>query len=263
MAFICSNCNKLLNKVVSYRREYYVCKFCGHIIENSAIYSSLDKNLVKLLSYENNIESDKTSYEESPIKWFLDSTINHLKNYESLEFSVVEDFIDVVLGSNNVFIEGFGRSGLVGRGFIMKLTKLGLKSFAYCEISSPPIKRDDCLIALSGSGKTKKILESVKEAKKRGCKTLSLTNNANSPLAKLSDIILIIDGEEPFITAELEERLITGEYIKIAPMGTLFELTSMIILDGLIGELALRLNKNEHEKDEEFNYNDFGKVCQL
>ncbi|MDR1818676.1 MAG: SIS domain-containing protein [Methanobrevibacter sp.] len=153
-----------------------------------------------------------------------------------------------------MFIYGVGRSGLVGKGFIEKLVNLNLKSFFYGDIQSPTIKCSDCLIALSGSGETRSVLESVESAKEKGCKILSLTNDLNSSLAKLSDVIWLIDGEEPKSDIEFEERLITGEYIKLAPLGTLFELTSMFILDSLIGELILVLGETEDEiKKRRFN----------
>jgi len=41
-------------------------------------------------------------------------------------------------------------------------------------------------------------------------------------------------------------RQIEGQSVTLAPMGTLFEDTSMIFFDGLIAELMLRLDRSEH-----------------
>ncbi|MDR3291538.1 MAG: SIS domain-containing protein [Methanobrevibacter sp.] len=249
MVLICSDCNNVLQEKKLHSGKYYKCENCGVIIEEKAIFAALDENIIKLLPDNHNMKLDEKQ-ECTFVNLFLDIIIEHIENHEkSLDFKVVEDFIDLVLESDSIFIFGVGRSGFVGENFIIKLVSLGLKSFFYGENTSPYIKKDDCLIALSGSGETKAVLENVKHAKEKGCKIISLTLNHDSSLAKLSDTVWIIDGggKEYVHDLEYDERLITGEYIKLTPMGTLFELTSMVMLNGFIGELILRLDKTVSE----------------
>ncbi|GAA5818754.1 MAG: 6-phospho-3-hexuloisomerase [Methanobrevibacter sp. CfCl-M3] len=250
MNFICSFCTGILIESKRHDEIYYKCNSCGSIVKKDAILAFLDQKIINIFLDNSNVELSDFGSDYSYINLFFESIIKHIENYETkLNFHIVGEFIETILASDNIFIYGVGRSGLVGKGFIEKLVNLNLKSFFYGDIQSPTIKHDDCLIALSGSGETKSVIESVESAKEKGCKILSLTNNLNSSLAKLSDVIWFIDGEEPKSDSdiEFEERLITGEYIKLAPLGTLFELTSMFILDSFIGELILVLGKTEDE----------------
>lgn len=245
MTFICLKCGKPLTKETLHGLERYKCKYCSLSIRQESIFSAIDKESITLLAHAQDRLNKLHGYNYSYINLFLEHVNEHVENYEkSLDFDVIGDFIEVILESNNIFVTGIGRSKLVGRGFIMKLVSLGLKSFFHNEPTSPYIEKDDCLIAISGSGETKAVLNDVKTAKEKGSKILSLTNNHDSSLGKLSDFVWIIDGKEPVNEFELEERLITGDYIKITPMGTLFELTSMIMLESFIEELNLRLTNN-------------------
>ncbi|MDR3223695.1 MAG: SIS domain-containing protein [Methanobrevibacter sp.] len=249
MIFICSDCKHVLQEKKLHNGVYYKCESCGLTIEKSAIFTALDENIVSLLPYNQNMELDGKQ-EYTFINLFMDHIIEHIENYKkSIDLNVVEDLIDIILESDRIFIFGVGRSGFVGKNFIIKLVELDLESFFYGENTSPPIKKNDCLIALSGSGETKAVIESAKNAKEKGCKIISLTSNPNSSLAKLSDTVWIIGGDEKEHDDALEydERLITGEYIKLTTMGTLFELTASLMLNSFTGELILKLNRSVGE----------------
>lgn len=51
-----------------------------------------------------------------------------------------------------------------------------------------------------------------------------------------------IDSEKNYIT-----RQINGKHQSLSPMGTLFEVTSLIFLDGLIAQLMVEMGKTEED----------------
>ena len=43
------------------------------------------------------------------------------------------------------------------------------------------------------------------------------------------------------------ERQLRGDYVSLAPLGTIFETTSLIVLDGIIAELIVRRGTTDAE----------------
>ncbi len=97
--------------------------------------------------------------------------------------------------SGRVAVSGVGKSGIIGRKISATLSSLGTPSFFLHPVEAlhgdlGTLTRDDLLLAISYSGNTLEICELVEIVKKRGLKIISLTGNKNSPLAKLSDVVL-------------------------------------------------------------------------
>jgi 6-phospho-3-hexuloisomerase len=125
---------------------------------------------------------------------------------------------------------GAGRSGFVAKSFAMRLMHLGYSVYVVGETVTPKIKKQDLLIAISGSGETTSVLNIAMKAKSIvGSKIAVLTSNKNSSLAKLSDVVVLLKGK---VKTEKDDKI-----ARLAPLGTMFELTSMIFLDALVAEL--------------------------
>ena len=160
----------------------------------------------------------------------------------------IEKFISRILTAKTIFIHGAGRSGLVGRAFAMRLMHLGFRVHVVGEITTPPIHKGDLYIAVSGSGKTSVILAVAKTVRTKGAKIAVITSHPDSSLGSLADLNIIIKGRE--LTkgkSDYLSRQITGIHEPLTPLGTLFELTSMVFLDSIIEELMIRKNKSESE----------------
>mgnify|MGYP000878507642 FL=1 len=176
-----------------------------------------------------------------------------LKNIESAEEYLTEDsinqFIEILTTSKNIFVTGAGRSGLAGKAFAMRLMHLGLSAYVVGETISPAIYEDDCILAISGSGETNTIVNAVQISKNRGSKVLALTSYPNSSLGKLADSILYVRGRTK---AEVDDqdylkRQFDGNYTSLTPLGTAFEITSLVFLDGLVCELMQVMGKTESD----------------
>jgi len=58
------------------------------------------------------------------------------------------------------------------------------------DVREAGVTSGDVLIGITASGRTPYTLGGVKEARRLGCKTIALTNNPNSPLAQLVDVVI-------------------------------------------------------------------------
>ena len=153
-----------------------------------------------------------------------------------------------VEGDKKVLIIGAGRSGLVGRAFAMRLMHLGFQAYVLGDTIVPRIGKGDIVLAISGSGRTRLVVTAAEAAKAVGAMVIAITSFPESPLSKLADHVVEIPGRTK-VAAEEDyfARQILGIHEPLAPLGTLFEDTVMVFLDGLIVELMKRLNIAEEQ----------------
>ena len=137
---------------------------------------------------------------------------------------------------NRIFVYGAGRSGLVAKAFAIRLVHLGFQTFVIGETISAPVTKGDLVIIVSGSGETIPAVMTAEIAHKIGAKVVSITGKKRSEIAKYADVTLFISS-----SCDEEERK------KYAPLGTLFEASVWVLLDGLIADLMD--SKNETEED--------------
>ncbi len=161
---------------------------------------------------------------------------------------MVEELVDAYKRGARVLVMGAGRSGLVGRSFAMRLLHLGFQVYVLGETIVPRIRENDLVIAISGSGRTRLIVTAAEAAKVVGARVIAVTTYPNSPLGKLADIIVRVPGRTKIAKEEdYFARQILGLHEPLAPLGTLFEDTTMIFLDGIVVELMKKLGKTEED----------------
>ena len=119
----------------------------------------------------------------------------------------------------------------------------------YLKEGSPAINAGDCILAISGSGETNTIVTAAKISKKRGAKVLALTSYPESSLGQLADGIIHVKGRTKVEVDDENylKRQIKGNYTSLTPLGTAFELTSLVFLDGLVSELMEAMGKTEED----------------
>ncbi|AXV39989.1 MAG: 6-phospho-3-hexuloisomerase [Methanobacterium sp. BAmetb5] len=173
---------------------------------------------------------------------------NVLSVSEELDPKNIEDMTGLLQTSKNVFVMGLGRSGLVARAFAMRLMHLGISVYVVGETTTPALSSKDCLLAISGSGETFSIISAANIAHKRGTKIIAVTSYVDSTLGEMADLVVHIkgrtkiDSEKNYIT-----RQMNGKHQSLSPMGTLFEVTSLIFLDSLIAQLMLEMEITEED----------------
>jgi DNA-binding MurR/RpiR family transcriptional regulator len=108
----------------------------------------------------------------------------------------LERLAGLILNAKKIDIYGIYRSAIVASDLNMELLELGIVSSVVsdvltCALSASLLREGDLVIAISSSGKTRDIIDAVKIAKEKGAKVAVITAYKNSPLARISDVLLI------------------------------------------------------------------------
>ena len=184
------------------------------------------------------------------MKTSIKAILDNIKSAEEyLDEKAIDEFEDIIIGSKNIFVTGAGRSGLAAKAFAMRLMHLGLSAYVVGETISPAIYADDCIIAISGSGETNTIVSAAKIAKNRGSKVLALTSYPESTLGQLADAYILVKGrtKKEVDDENYMKRQIHGNYTSLTPLGTAFELTTLVFLDAIVSELMEKMEQTESD----------------
>ncbi len=167
---------------------------------------------------------------------------------EELNEREVNELVKTILNSDRVFVAGAGRSGLIAKAFAMRLMHLNFKVHVIGETITPRLREGDLFLGVSGSGETTRVVSAARAATEIGAKLVVITSYPDSTLGELSEFVVEIPGRVE--TAEKKSytgRQITGEYESLTPLGTLFEVTALTFLDGVIASLMKELGKEEED----------------
>ena len=149
------------------------------------------------------------------------------------DLSTAKALLTLVDAAGRTFIGGAGRSLLVSRFFAMRLVHAGYSVSMIGEVVTPAIKAGDLLILVSGSGGTETLLQFVKKAKSVGAKLVVISMKKSSPMADAADLTIQIGHDDSFpLTTEM-------------PMGSQFELSTLVFLEGAIADLIKAKNLTE------------------
>lgn len=163
---------------------------------------------------------------------YIQKKIKEILNKVSQED--IEKVEKLFFKTNRIFVYGAGRSGLVAKAFAIRLIHLGFQAFVIGETITAPVKKGDLVLIISGSGETIPAIMTAEIAHKIGAHVVSITGKKDSKIAKFANITL-------FIASSCNEK----ERKKYAPLGTLFEASVWILLDGFVAELLHSKNETE------------------
>lgn len=166
---------------------------------------------------------------------------------EEIDENTVEEVIYEILKANKIFIVGAGRSGLVGKAFAMRLMQIGLRVYVVGETITPSMEEGDLLIAISNSGETRSVCLASQIAMTIKGNIVGITSNKNSRLAKKATKSIIIDTKHRTDPKRFVQKGFHNEVPSFAPLGTLFEVSTFLFFEGLIGSLMERMNRKEED----------------
>lgn len=158
---------------------------------------------------------------------YVKAILNELSEHSpAIQDEQAERLVSSILTARKVFVAGAGRSGLMGKSLAMRLTHIGVKAYVIGETNTPSFTEEDLLIVGSGSGRTETLLVLAKKAKAIGGKVAAFTLSDESPLADLSDEVILLSG------APKDQQ--EGSHRTIQPMGSLFEQSLLLTYDAVI-----------------------------
>ncbi|MBA3046592.1 MAG: SIS domain-containing protein [Candidatus Thermoplasmatota archaeon] len=144
-----------------------------------------------------------------------------------------EFLIDNILKAQKVFIYGVGRSGTMCKAFAIRMVQMGLKVFFIGETITPIVEKDDLVIIVSNTGETMSAIQTANIVRRLGASVIAITAENQSKLAHAASSVIHL---------KVEKNSLDSEY---SPLGTIFEITALVFLDGIVSELMKRLGQTE------------------
>ena len=126
----------------------------------------------------------------------LDMEADAIKSLSQTLGEAFCDAIDMMLQTKGrIIVTGMGKSGHIGKKIAATLASVGTPAFFVhpAEASHGDLgmlTTEDTILALSNSGESKELADIIAFAHRFGIKMICMVGNANSTLAKASDIIL-------------------------------------------------------------------------
>ncbi len=145
----------------------------------------------------------------------------------------IEDAVSILTSAKKLFVYGVGRSGLAARAFAMRMVQLGIDCYFIGETITPVVGDGDAVLIVSNTGSTMSAIQVANIARRVGAKVISVTGHRTSKLAHASNVVLLIQSNGDVSQARL------------APLGTLFEAATVLLLDGVVAQVMERLGQTE------------------
>ena len=138
-------------------------------------------------------DADKGKYSHYTLKEIHEQRYTIVKSMQQ-DKKNLEKFCDILTGGKNIYITGSGtsyHSALLAKQIFSK-SKIHVETIMSSEFqySSDMLDENSVLLAISQSGETADVIQSVKSAKTMGAKVISIVNIPTSSLARLSDSYL-------------------------------------------------------------------------
>lgn len=143
------------------------------------------------------------------------------------------EFVEAIIGARKVFIYGVGRSGLIAKAFAIRLVQMGLEVYFVGETVTPIVEEGHLVVIVSHTGETMSAIQTANIVRRVGARVITITANAHSKLASASNVVVLIHPPKD------EDRR------RLAPLGTLFEVATLIYLDGIVAQLMEKLGQGE------------------
>lgn len=112
-----------------------------------------------------------------------------------LDPEAFERAADLIFAARQRDLYGIGGSAQIARDVAHKFLRIGVRTSVFDDahmmlMSAALLTEGDVAIAFSHSGQTTAVLEPLELARKRGARTIALTNYATSPIAEVADVVL-------------------------------------------------------------------------
>lgn len=177
----------------------------------------------------------KMYLEESSRRELTDNTsmiIDFLKKSQAADYNYkLNRVCEEINNVENIIFVGIGFSGILSKYAARYFSAIGKRSIYIDDPFYPlPLDTSDdyVCIAVSISGETSEVIDNINKLKQKGSKIISITNNENSTLAKISDLN---------ISYYVQQEKIGG-----------FDITTQIPVLYIIEALGRRLYKNYNKQ---------------
>lgn len=186
-------------------------------------FSSLKLKLAGELAEHNEkepfaiIDSDLKIKTAMEIK--IKETVEAFKNTLQInDEDSLQEAVSRLLDAKKIEVCGMYYSGLTSRNLCQELITLGRPAthssdMLMTAVSASMLTKNDLLVAISSSGKTKEIIDTATLAQKNDVPILAITSNRFSPLAKIADCVLLTASSGMSVSDRLDETFMSQKLI--------------------------------------------------
>ncbi|MHC4778310.1 MAG: 6-phospho-3-hexuloisomerase [Planctomycetota bacterium] len=139
-------------------------------------------------------------------------------------------FIDLIRSAKKIFVVGRGRTGYIVGTFAMRLMHLGFDVHVVGDCTTPRITEQDLLVACSGSGRVRMVIQMAQIARRAKARIAFITYNSSAPTPDNGDLTVLMP-------AKVDRDHFAKEGAVLHPLGTLFEQSLMLYMDLVINRL--------------------------
>ncbi|MFW9823052.1 MAG: SIS domain-containing protein [Candidatus Thorarchaeota archaeon] len=185
-------------------------------------------------------ENFRDRFQKTMIEIANQVEINSILSQNDNIINIFNAILEIYKRNRIVFIYGAGRSGFVGRCFAQRLMHLGIRSCFISDAITYQYTNEDLLILISGSGETTSTVAMEKKARKIGGKITLFGSNPKSTIGEIADHVIEIQGKSKDMATSQES---------LAPYTSLFDISTLAVLDSLGGLLMNKLDVTEVDID--------------
>lgn len=156
-----------------------------------------------------------------------------------VDYNQIKKTVDYIHKNRRIFVSGEGRSGLMAKGFAMRLMHLGYTVYVIGETITPALNSEDVLIVVSGSGESSSVVADASKATSKGCSVVAVTSKADSSIASCSHHVLLVPG-----TVKADEG---KERSSIQLLSSLFDQSLHIVFDAVCYLVSVRDNVSNED----------------
>ncbi len=201
-------------------------------------FSALKLKVASCLSEYRPADSEQSGESiRSVMERKLETTLAAFRNTLELnDEATLKEAAGRIMKAKKIEIYGVYHSGIVARDFCFQLIRLGipatyLSDTLMCAASASMLDREGLVIAISGSGLTKELIEVAEITKTNGAQLIAVTTNRFSPLAKMADTTLLSAHSGATVDERWEES----------------RMTQLLLLDTLCSYIGDRVETGDRE----------------
>lgn len=203
MAELSRECNVSQGSINNFSKKFSCGGFAALKLEIAAGLSAHNEKIFTAIDKKQGIKDAMELKIEENISAFK----NTLQINDEVQFKAAADKI---MNAEKIEIYGVFHSGIAARDFCYQLLQLGIPASYISDtligfVAAETLTPRGLLIAVSSTGRTKEIVEAAQIARKNNVPIISITSNKYSPLAKLSDAVLITAGSNTTISDRQNE----------------------------------------------------------
>ena len=151
--------------------------------------------------------------------------------FDKVPADAVAQLAREIAGTNRILVYGAGRTGLVLQAFSMRLMHLGLDGHFVGQLSAPPVRTGDLLLAVLALGRLPTADALIGSARAAGARVAAIS--ARPELVQGADLVV-----------PLPAQTMADPMTSLLPLGSQFELALALLCDLTVVELMALLGRS-------------------